>query len=373
MYFKTIVRMVTAAILMSVMSCASTYKPLDPASYTYSRSFEIKDTLRVNYLYKTQAMSGNKRYDKRERRYGMASVAVKIENLSDSTIELTRSNFHISSPNGGKTIYTPEVYSKKVKQWAAVHLLHTLWGPWAISWQEDEHGETDVHFIFIPIGAVVGIGNAIRASNANHDNLANQERYKIWNKKIEPGATLYGLAAIPSTTQNDSLFFNYNSAQRLRYQSLTGKTYALPKGPTSVAHNFYLLMKDGTPISTQAKIDVSNDGYFIAPNKPNVPKIIRPSDTKSLSRLTKSGRQLLGIPYENAWLFKIVDGSIDGYYYLAEEGTQVLSHLQKDDGALMPFSPALLEEMIGEDRDLMKLIKKKKFVDAINNYNKKYK
>src|SRR4051794_37581036 len=100
MYCKIMVGMVATAILFSAMGCASTYKPLDPASFTYSRSFEIKDTLRVSYLYKAQAMTRNKRYDKRERRYGMAAVAVKIENLTDSTIELTRSNFGISSPNG---------------------------------------------------------------------------------------------------------------------------------------------------------------------------------------------------------------------------------------------------------------------------------
>ncbi|HTF21636.1 MAG TPA: hypothetical protein VK658_26335 [Chryseolinea sp.] len=372
MNFKITVRMIVLVPLISAMGCASTYKPLDPASFTYSRSFEIPDTLRINYLYKTQAMTGNKRYDKRERRHGMAAVAVKIENLTDTTIELTRNNFSVSSPTGNKTIYTPAAYSKKVKQWAAIHLLHTLWGPWAVSWQEDEYGETDVNFIFIPIGAIVGIGNAIRASKANGVNLENQERHKIWNKKIVPGSALYGLIAIPSATQNDSLFFQFNSSYRPRHRSPSDKPYALPKGPASLSHNFYILMNDGTPVTVDGKIEVSNDGYFIAANKLNPQEIIKPSDTKSLSRLTKDGRQLLGQPFENAWLFKVIDGPIDGYYYLAEEETQIISHLQKHDGPLIPFLPEVLEEMIGEDDDLIRLIRKQKFVEAINDYNKRY-
>lgn len=373
MNFKFVANVVVSITLASAMGCASSYKPLDPASLSYTRSFEIPDTLRVSYLYKTQAMTGNKRYDKRERKYGMASVAVKIENLTDTTIELTRNNFGVSTSSGNKTIYTPAVYSKKVKQWAAIHLLHTLWGPWAVSWQEDENGETDVNFIFIPIGAIVGIGNAVKASKANDVNLANQERYKIWDKKIAAGSALYGLIAIPSTTQNDTLSFRYNSASRSSYEQLSNKSYVLPKGPDSRSHDFYVLMNDGTPISIQAKIDVANDEYFITDNSHQPPLVIRPSDTKSLSRLAKNGRQLLGTPYENAWLFNVIDGPIAGYYYLAEEGTQVISHVQKDAGPLVPFSPDVLEAMIGEDTDLMKLFRKQKFVEAIKAYNSKYK
>lgn len=373
MDFSIPVRTVVLISLLSAMGCASSYKPLNPASFTYVRSFEIKDTLRVSYLYKTQAMTGNKRYDKRERRYGMAGVALKIENLTDSTIELTRNNFSISSPTGRKTIYTPEVYSKKVKQWAAVHLLHTLWGPWAISWETDEYGEEDVNFIFIPVGAIVGIGNAIKASKANGVNLENQERYKIWNKAILPGSTLFGLVAIPSATQSDTLYFSYNSTRQTHYRSLSEKPYVLPNGPASLSHDFYILMNDGTPVSIQAKIESSSEGYFITNNKGGSATTIRPSDTKSLSRLAKDGRQILGTPFQNSWLFKVIDGPIDGYYYLAEEDTQVISHLQKDAGPLVPFSPAVLEEMVGGDADLVKLIKKQKFVQAIKEYNIRYK
>src|SRR6187402_2629652 len=160
--------------VLSAMSCASTYKTLNPESFTYQNSYEIKDTMRVSYLYGAQALTGNKRYDKRERRYGMASVAVRIENLSDSSMVLTRNNFKVYARGQAKAIYSPEAYSKKVKQWGAVHLLHSLWGPWAIHWEEDEYGETDVSFIYIPVGAIVGIVNAVKAANANKENLANQ-------------------------------------------------------------------------------------------------------------------------------------------------------------------------------------------------------
>lgn len=73
------------------------------------------------------------------------------------------------------------------------------------------------------------------------------------------------------------------------------------------------------------------------------------------------------------WLFNVIDEPVSGYYYLAEEETQVVSHLQKDDGLSVPFSPMVLEEMIGEDERLIRLIRKQRFVQAIKDYNEKYK
>ena len=139
----------------------------------------------------------------------MISVAVKIENLSSSSaITISKDNFKVHADGQEKTFYTPIEYSKKVKQRVGAHLLHALYGPWAIRWQENSKGETDVDFIYIPVGAIIGIGNAIRAGNANKANRETAEQYEIWNKTIGPRETLTGLILIPGNGF-DPLTFSY--------------------------------------------------------------------------------------------------------------------------------------------------------------------
>jgi hypothetical protein len=84
------------------------------------------------------------------------------------------------------------------QQHTGFHLLHALWGPWFVSWQEDASGNTDVDFVYIPVGAIVGIANTMRASNANKAHLEMLNSNEIWNKEIKPGEVVYGVVTIPA-------------------------------------------------------------------------------------------------------------------------------------------------------------------------------
>jgi hypothetical protein len=352
----------------STFSCASTYKPLDLAKFSYLRADVIKDTLRISYQYGVQESTGNRRYANKERKRGMELVALKIENLSASPITLTRENFTVHSISGVMGVFSPKEYSKKIKQKVGIHLLHALWGPWALSWKTDDNGETDFNFVYIPAGAIVGIVNAAKAAKANRENLATQERNEIWYKEISAGQTLHGLIAIPRTIQ-DSLSFSFNTTPGTK-QYVAQAVYIPEKNPASYKHDFYVIMLNGKQYSIKTKIDISGREHFITATEADIPKIIKPGDTKSLSRLTTDGRQLLGVPNNNRWLFKTISGKINAFYFLAED-TELISDIQKGDGPIVPFSPQALLDMIGGDPDIFQMINRQKFAMAIKSFNEK--
>lgn len=360
--------------ILLTFSCASTYKPVNLTSYAYDRSYLIKDSLQVSYQYNIQQLSGNRRYARKEKKRNMTSVAVKIKNLSASPVTLTRNTFQVYSENQAANIYSPVEYSKKVKQRVGLHLLHSLWGPWALSWKEDSNGETNFNFIYIPVGAIVGIGNSVRASNANKQNRATQEQNEIWNKRIDAGQTLYGLIAISAPMQ-DKLGFSYNASASYKSQTYTGEPYTSEKKPTSLNHDFYVIMKNGKSYTVRTRIDITSSEHFIEANQEELPKIVKPSDTRTLSRVVDDGRhQILGIPADSCWLFKIIPGQISAYYFLAEEKkNEFVTAVQKADGPIVPFSPQILMDMVGGDPALVKLVNRQKFVQAIKAYNDKNK
>lgn len=200
------VSLLTVAVILS--SCASSYKPVNLERYSYSDE-RIHDGIQISYAHNLQYISRNRWYTKKEKKFGMIAVAVKVENNSDATIELSPANLKVYGPNGmARRLYTPLEYGEKVKQRTGRHLLHALYGPWAVVWETDASGNVDTNVIFLPVGAVIGIGNAIRASKANRINIETLNRNAIWNQVVEPGETVYG-TIVMAGMHGDELTFVY--------------------------------------------------------------------------------------------------------------------------------------------------------------------
>lgn len=207
---KTLVRSISFSVALGTLSsCASTYKPVMLERFSYLDEQETNG-VEVSYAHNLQYISRNKWYTKKETKFGMIAVAVRVENRSSEAVELNPANLKVYGPNGvARRLFTPAEYGEKVKQRTGRHLLHALYGPWAVSWETDTYGNTDTKVFFLPVGAVIGIGNAIRASRANRVNVETLDRNAIWNKVVEPGEAVYGTILIAGV-HGDELTFVYD-------------------------------------------------------------------------------------------------------------------------------------------------------------------
>ena len=176
-------------------SCATSYKPLTPVLYPYRNKDDDNRVVKISYDYDVQLMSGNKRYSNSEKKNHMAAVAIRIENNSDHVIRITRDNLLIFKGDNQIMPLSPMEYSKKVKQKAGFHMFHALWGPWAYSYQNN-NGQKESHFIYLPVGAIVGIANSVKGSKANALHLATLQSNEIWKKEILPGEKAHGVILI---------------------------------------------------------------------------------------------------------------------------------------------------------------------------------
>lgn len=181
--------------------CAGPYRTLKPSALNYLNRSSSEQKLEVSYLYDIQGMTRNKRYSKKEKKFGYATIGLEIKNLTNLPLTITKENFRILANGVEKPPILPEDYAKVVRQTSATYLLHTLWGPWSYSYVENPApGQKSSEFKFYPIGAVIGIANLFIAENANSTHLKTLQQNSIYDKVIEPGATLYGIAIIPSFT-----------------------------------------------------------------------------------------------------------------------------------------------------------------------------
>jgi hypothetical protein len=205
-FFKSVAFVATFIFLSS---CASKYKAVMLERFSYQDT-QTSNGVEVSYAHNIQYNSDNRWYTKKEAKFGLIAVAVKVENKSNESVELSPVNLKVFGPNGvARRLYTPVEYGEKVRQRTGRHMLHALYGPWAISWETDTYGATDTNVFFLPVGAAVGLGNAIRASRANRINVETLNRNAIWNKIVAPGEIVYGTILIAGI-HGDDLTFSYN-------------------------------------------------------------------------------------------------------------------------------------------------------------------
>jgi len=178
--------------LCVLTSCGVSYKPLTLGSLPFQNSTPLKDKVTVGYQYDIQLLTNNKRYSKKERKAGYAAVGVRIKNDSDQPIQVSKDNFKVAIGTTELLPLETKIYTSKVKQHPAVHLLHALWGPWQFTHVEAGN-QSENSFQYYPVGAAIGVINLIIASAGNAKHEEAMKSASIFGKTVAPGETIDGV------------------------------------------------------------------------------------------------------------------------------------------------------------------------------------
>lgn len=139
----------------------------------------------------------------------------------------------------------------------------------------------------------------------------------------------------------------------------------------SATYKFKIELVNDSSFTTRTRINIGEGDDFLKVKINKVKKEIRPSDTKSISRTTVEGRTFNGIPADSCWLFMVRRGRISLYSFLAEETLDYVIAMKNGDGPIVPLKAETLRAIMQDDPELLKLVEKKKFIKAIEAYNKK--
>lgn len=189
---------------LTLLSCASTYKPIRPDATYYSNSSRNKN---VDFSYKMGVLRemGNKKYAKREDSKGIRLTAVKIKNNTDRPLTVG-TDLHFVSGNLDLILIEPGVLHKQLKQGVAGYLLYLLLTPLKFYKSEpDPNGgvETETTRIGYVIGPGLAIGNMAVAGGANQHFLNELSKFNLINKTINPGETAFGIIGVQGMGYNE--------------------------------------------------------------------------------------------------------------------------------------------------------------------------
>lgn len=172
--------------------CASSYKPIVPNTLNYDVREE--DGVGFGYRYEVLNYRGNRKYAKRESKKMVRLVAVKIQNNTNTILKLGE-NCQLYS--GNNPVFPMEISNvhKSLKQGVAIYLLYS---PIMLTQTECDTGGCESRILF-PIGAAIALGNMLGAGGANQNFRRELEQYKLTDKEIRPGDTVYALVGLSAS------------------------------------------------------------------------------------------------------------------------------------------------------------------------------
>lgn len=142
----------------------------------------------------------------------------------------------------------------------------------------------------------------------------------------------------------------------------------------SAKYLFTITLQNDSTFTTRTRIILSDTAYHsIVVKHKKAKQTLFPENTKSISRVDYDGKVLIGIPADSCWLFKCDAGRINSYSFLAEPGINYVIAIQKaGNNPIVPLTKENLKLMIGtDDSKILEFIERKKFIKAIELYNKK--
>ena len=137
--------------IVSVTSCASSYKTIKPNDIAYVSS-ETTGDVKLEYKYELL----HKKYEKKETKKGVKLVAVKITNNSNQDLTFGR-DLTLEYANGNEIhIMEKDKVFKTLKQHPATHLFYLLLTPLNLyTTKTNEYGIQEETSSF-PIGLIIG-------------------------------------------------------------------------------------------------------------------------------------------------------------------------------------------------------------------------
>jgi hypothetical protein len=154
------------------------------------------------------------------------------------------------------------------------------------------------------------------------------------------------------------------------FNNVTMPKYQPGKKEIILRHPFKIVFANDSVVTEETFIDLSHKRNFMNIKWDGVTRAVIPSETKSISRVGRKGREFIGMPNDSCWLFKIHSGPITTYSVLAETDLKFTSAIQKGDGPVLPLTQANLAAMIEPGHATVhQLIRKNKLVKALKAYN----
>ncbi|MBT1689004.1 hypothetical protein [Dawidia soli] len=165
---------------------------------------------------------------------------------------------------------------------------------------------------------------------------------------------------------------NMETMHRMQQFNTMGTTRrsANKRMPGAGRYQYEIELRNGDVIVREGRIEKYEIGdVFIVGNNRNF-KIIKPDSTVRMSRVY-GDEKLVGLPYGNNWVFRVVTGAIQGYSPYPDRSPRHVAYMQIERGGVVERVDIdyLRGRMAGHEEALA-LLEMEKVGEAMQRYNR---
>jgi hypothetical protein len=191
---KTALNLLVIGILMLFVSCAATYKPINPQLLSYP----LQDTAGTfSYMFDVIKTAGNNKLAKKESRSYIRVAAIKFVNHTGKTL-VYGMNYKLYSGLSEVSLLSADTIEAAIQQAAPSYLLYLLLTPMKLTTSENGVVQSSVPIGFV-IGPAIALGNILVSSSANKNFLSELQKNSLIGRQIKDGDTCYALIGVPNT------------------------------------------------------------------------------------------------------------------------------------------------------------------------------
>jgi hypothetical protein len=191
---------------LMLSQCAGPYYSSDPSKFQY-KTLHNTEQFEYYMIDDVLAKSKNKRFAKKEKKQGLRMMAVKIKNITDSSIILSETNLKIDQPQENYSVIPPAHFYDKTKKNTSLYLIWGLafftYGKTEINTNAYGTPSADFTTVIVPIGIPIAIINMLISDKANKNYKKNLEQYNLLGKTLNPGEEVYGFVFIDNPHKKD--------------------------------------------------------------------------------------------------------------------------------------------------------------------------
>jgi len=190
--------LLAAGTLAFTTGCAGSYSLIRPntiSTYTQSPS---SGPVEMGYQFDALRYNGrNKKYVKKEAKFGYHVVAVRVTNNWDRDINFSRD---LNLLYGDRSIapVPATIAARDLRQGVPIYLLYLL-ANIVVGGTTDARTGVTTGGTFLPTGPLIAGGNMLVASGANENLRKELAAYDLTNRTLKPGETAYGILSLRET------------------------------------------------------------------------------------------------------------------------------------------------------------------------------
>lgn len=187
-----------AGLLAFTTGCAGSYTLIRPKTIRTYTASPTTGPVSLDYQFDALRLTHrNKKYVKKENKFGYRVVAVKVTNNWDREVNFSRD---LNLIYGDRPIMPvpATTAAHDLRQGVPIYLLYLLLN-FQVGGTTDARTGNTTGGTFLPTGPFIAGGNMLVAGGANTNLRKEFEAYDLTNRVIKPGETVYGILSLRET------------------------------------------------------------------------------------------------------------------------------------------------------------------------------